>query len=203
MKKKVFMMIFLVFFSTVNATIISQNKVAKDDATDLMWQDEIYTPLEQIAYDEGKNYDKVGNEEYAKGYCENLTLGGFSDFRLPNIYELTTLIDNTKSEEPYIVDGIKNIASQFYWTSTTSVSYLDYSWTTSFGFNGGYNAEGRNIGHYYVRCVRGKELSFHDLVLLKKSGKINVSQIEIDDLSTKMKKPFLKWLLQIFNKVTN
>lgn len=196
MKKKVSMIMLLSFFSTLNATIISQNGMAKDNVTGLMWQDESYTSAEEVAYNDGKNYNKVGNEEYAKGYCENLTLDGFSDFRLPNIYELTTLIDNTKSEEPYIVDGIKNIASQFYWTSTTSVSYLDYSWTTSFGFNGGYNAEGRNIGHYYIRCVRGKELSFHDLVLLKKSGKINVSQIEIDDLSTKMKKPFLKWLLQ-------
>lgn len=196
MKKKVSMIMLLSFFSTLNATIISQNGMAKDNVTGLMWQDESYTSSEEVAYNDGKNYNKVGNEGYAKGYCENLTLGGFSDFRLPNIYELTTLIDNTKSEEPYIVDGIKNIASQFYWTSTTSVSYLDYSWTTSFGFNGGYNAEGRNIGHYYIRCVRGKELSFHDLVLLKKSGKINVSQIEIDDLSTKMKKPFLKWLLQ-------
>lgn len=197
MKKKVSMIMLLSFFSTLNATIISQNGMAKDSVTGLMWQDESYTSSEEVAYNDGKNYNKVGNEEYAQGYCENLTLGGFSDFRLPNIYELTTLIDNTKSEEPYIVDGIKNIPNiPFYWSSTPSAIYLDYSWSTSFGFNGGYNAEGRNIGHYYIRCVRGNELNFHDLVLLKKSGKINVSQIEIDDLSTKMKKPFLKWLLQ-------
>lgn len=194
---KVFMMIFLGLFSTINASIINQNKVAKDDATDLMWQDEIYTSLEQVAYDEGKNHHKVGNLQYAKEYCENLTLDGFSDFRLPNIYELTTLIDNTKSQEPYIADGIKNISSiSIYWSSTPSATYLDYTWTTSFGFDGGYNAEGRNIGHYYIRCVRGKELNFDDLVLLKKSEKIKVSQIEIDNLSTKMKKPLLKWLLQ-------
>ena len=78
-----------------------------------MWQDESYTSLEEVAYNDGKNYNKVGNEEYAKGYCENLTLDGFSDFRLPNIYELTTLIDNTKSEEPYIVDGIKILLLNF------------------------------------------------------------------------------------------
>ena len=139
--------------------------IFSDSATGLVWQDN----------SEAKTNKKDWNG--AKSYCENLTLGGY-DWRLPNIFELTTLIDNTKSEKPYVIDGIKNIDSIRYWSSSTFVDNIDYAWRVRFN-RGDDDMESKTLRNY-VRCVSGKELSFDDLLLLKKSGKIKVSQENID-----------------------
>ena len=183
MKKKIFGIALLGFLSTLNAGVISQNGIAKDSATGLMWQDEPYTQAEETAYDKDTNNGKVGNWNYAKTYCENLTLGGFSDWRLPNIYELTTLIDNTKSSKPYVINGIENIASSSYWSSTIYASDSSNTWFVN--FYGGLNNAGYKTNSKYVRCVRAGQLNFDNLVILKNQGKVKVSQKYIDDISPK------------------
>lgn len=55
-------------------------------------KDEPYTKAEIKAHFGNQNIGKMGNREYANKYCENLTLGGYDDWRLPNIYELVTLM---------------------------------------------------------------------------------------------------------------
>ena len=183
MKKKIFGIALLGVLSTLSAGVISQNGVAKDSATGLMWQDEPITEAEKTAYKNNTNNGKAGNWNYAKAYCENLTLGGFSDWRLPNIYELTTLIDNTKSSDPYVINGIENIASNLYWSSTTYASNSSDAWGV--GFN--YGDDGWNVktSSYYVRCVRAGQLNFDNLVILKNKGKVKVSQENIDTISPK------------------
>ncbi|GAB5398796.1 MAG: hypothetical protein Aureis2KO_03810 [Aureisphaera sp.] len=54
-----------------------------DNATGLMWQQA----------DDGNTYDW----ENALSYAENLTLGGYSDWRLPNAKELQSIVDYTRS----------------------------------------------------------------------------------------------------------
>ena len=152
MKKKIFGIALLGVLSTLNAGVISQNGVAKDNVTGLMWQDEPITEAEKTAYENTTNNGKAGNWNYAKAYCENLTLGGFSDWRLPNIYELTTLLDNTKSSEPYVIDAIENIASSYYWSSTTYASDSSGAWGV--GFKYGNVVWLNKASSYYVRCVR-------------------------------------------------
>lgn len=150
----------------ISSNIVSINGIANDGVTGLMWQDDSSVTT----------IKKDWNE--AKPYCENLTLGGYSDWRLPNIFELSTLIDNTKSEEPYVVDGIKNIDSNDYWSSTTYAEDTGDAGVVYFSSGNGdwyYKAISR-----YVRCVRAGQLNFDDLSLLKKSGKIKVSQENID-----------------------
>lgn len=183
MKKKIFGIALLGVLSTLSAGVISQNGIAKDSATGLMWQDEPYTQVEEIARDKVTNNGKAGNWNYAKAYCENLTLGGFSDWRLPNIYELTTLLDNTKSSKPFVIDGIVNIDSYYYWASTASASYSSAAWNVGF-----YNGSGDyydKMSSIYVRCARAGQLNFDNLVILKNKGKVKVSQKEIDYISPK------------------
>ena len=165
MKFNSLIIVLLALCVTLNAQIVSTNGIATDSATGLVWQDN----------SEAKTNKKDWNG--AKSYCENLTLGGY-DWRLPNIFELTTLIDNTKSEKPYVIDGIKNIDSIRYWSSSTFVDNIDYAWRVRFN-RGDDDMESKTLRNY-VRCVSGKELSFDDLLLLKKSGKIKVSQENID-----------------------
>ena len=179
MKKTIFSIALLGVLSTLSAGIISQNGIAIDSATGLMWQDERYIQAEKKAYNENTNNGKVGNWDYAKAYCENLTLGGYEDWRLPNFYELTTLIDNTKSSKPYVVNGIENIVSEYYWSSTTTAT--NFARRVYF-YNG-------SISAFYmtsiicVRCVRAGQLNFDNLVILKDQGKVKVSQENIDEIS--------------------
>ncbi|MBL0707905.1 MAG: DUF1566 domain-containing protein [Sulfurimonas sp.] len=92
------------------------------------------------------------NWEDAKGYCRDLSLGGKSDWRLPNYYELLSLLDYNK-HSPAVIDGIKNIASSYYWSSSADVSDSSSAWIVN--FNSGYTSNYSKSGKYYVRCVRG------------------------------------------------
>jgi len=110
----------------------------------LMWQDEPYTKAEKKAYDVGKNVGKVGNWSYAKKYCKDLSLGGYSDWRLANISELKKLYKQ-KSK-------LKNVISNNYWSSTATASLISYAWTVPFSYGG--MEFYPNDGSRYVRCVR-------------------------------------------------
>ena len=145
-----------------------------------MWQDDPYTSAEKKAYGDNKKYGKAGNWEYAKQYCKDLRLGGFSDWRLPNIYELVTLINNTKSKDPYAINGLQKITSGIYWSSTTVVSSPSNAWGVHFGYGDGYWDE--KSDSYYARCVRGGQIDFDTLSSLKKQGVLKVDQKNIDNL---------------------
>ena len=170
MKKKIFGIALLGVLSTLSAGVISQNGIAKDSATGLMWQDN----------NDSQTIKKDWNG--AKAYCENLTLGGFSDWRLPNIYELNTLLDNTKSSKPFVIDGIENISNND-WSSTTDASGSSGAWGVS--FNSGYDVLVNKAASAYVRCVRVGQLNFDNLVTLKNSGKLKVSQEVINEINVK------------------
>ncbi len=93
--------------------------------------------------------------ESAIDYCENtLTLGGYDDWRLPNINELKSIVDRSRSN-PAIMSGFDNFSSNYYWSSTTSKYNSQAAWIVSL----------HNIRPYhkqmnaatYVRCVRAGE----------------------------------------------
>ncbi len=66
-----------------------------DKETGLMWQDEEYSQREidnyEKYYKEGKNVGKSGNWYHANDYCQDLTLSGFSNWRLASIDELNNI----------------------------------------------------------------------------------------------------------------
>lgn len=171
MKFRSLIIVLLSLCVTLNAQIVSINGIATDSATGLVWQDN------SDAKTNRKDWDS------AKAYCENITLGGYSDWRLPNIYELSTLLDNTKSKEPYVIEGIKNIVSKYYWSSSIYTELTSHAWDVDFyyGYVNAYN----KTNSYYVRCVRAGQLNFDDLVILKNKGKVKVSQENIEQISPK------------------
>jgi Protein of unknown function (DUF1566) len=90
----------------------------------------------------------------ALAYCEDLSLAGSDDWRLPDAKSLQSLVDTTRSPSTsnsaaidalFNATGIKNEAGQpdypFYWTSTT---HADLSGK---GENGVYIAFGRAMGY--------------------------------------------------------
>ncbi len=83
----------------------------------------------------------------ALAYCENLTLAGNSDWRLPDVKELQSIVDysgNLPAIDPmFSVTGITNEAGDadfpYFWTSTSAYFGANqpeyyYAWYVAFGF---------------------------------------------------------------------
>ncbi|WP_317897975.1 DUF1566 domain-containing protein [Aurantibacillus circumpalustris] len=83
-----------------------------------------------------------GAGTYAAALCDNLVLGGYSDWHLPSLNELTKLFLNK--------DKIGGFAVAFYWSS--SEDNTNTAWTQSFNSNS--QAPGTKTTNYNVRAVR-------------------------------------------------
>ena len=87
--------------------------------------------------------------------CEDLTYAGYSDWRLPNIKELMSIVDYGDATAPAIDQTyFTECQSDFYWSSTTYAPFAPYAWLV--GFDDGYvDVDSKTIAPYYVRPVRG------------------------------------------------
>ena len=122
------------------ADFTKSGDIVTDTSTGLQWQDDV----------DAKNNTRTWSG--AIDYCENLTLGGYSDWRLPNINELKSIVDRSKYS-PAIADGFSNVRSGYYWSSTTRANDSDVAWVVSFYYGSVSNYGVKNRSHY-VRCVR-------------------------------------------------
>lgn len=77
--------------------------IVSDGVTSLMWQDNADNLRYEIVTDSrsGEQVHSRKLKEYsfdeASGYCSGLSLGGYSDWRLPSEIELKTIVDYSKS----------------------------------------------------------------------------------------------------------
>ncbi len=124
------------------------NDIVTDNATGLQWQDD----------DEIKTISKTWEE--AKAYCQDLTLGGHTDWRLPTHQELKSIVDygryagDSKGSIGALNPVFENINSSDYgyWSSTTDLSNTNGVWLVD--FSDGAGRWDRKSGHNSVRCVR-------------------------------------------------
>ncbi len=134
-----------------------------DNVTDLEWQDNEEVSRRWLSdknYEICKNnnssaacYDTTG--ETAVTYCTDLSLGGHSDWRLPALKELLTLVDSSNFRPSVTNDVFQNITANPYWSFTSTNAYPDSAWYMSFG-NGGLSMESKSYDKS-VLCVRTKE----------------------------------------------
>ena len=96
--------------------------MTRDNVTRLIW--EVKT---QVSKNEKYSWDE------ALEYARTLNLGGFSDWRLPDVRELHTLL-NSGASQPTIDKGwFPNTEASWYWSSTTTSNSDRSAWRVSFG----------------------------------------------------------------------
>ena len=118
-------------------------EIVTDYIAQLMWQDDV-----NVLADTNKmTYTGAIN------YCNNLSLGGFNDWRLPTIEELLNIVDKG-SYDPAIDPTFKNLntTGYFYWSSTETALRTNQAWTVY--FEAGTDHYRDITGLYNVRCVR-------------------------------------------------
>ncbi len=91
----------------------------------------------------------------ALAYCEGLDLAGHSDWYLPNVKELQTLVDHSRTSPAIDTDYFVSSGSA-YWSSSTSAQDPSTAWYVNF-YHGSVNVNvnGKTGGTgLKVRCVR-------------------------------------------------
>ena len=96
--------------------------------------------------------DVKRNWEDALAYCEDLELTGRTDWRLPDIKELRSIVDNTRYDPSIDTAYFPGTASSYYWSSSTNAYYAVYGWYVYF-YHGSV-AHGNKTLSLCVRCVR-------------------------------------------------
>ncbi len=158
--------------------------MTQDNVTGLIWEiktddggihdkDNTYTWCDPDPNTNGGNTGECGNGPDTKDFINALnkaSFGGFSDWRLPTIKELSTLVDRGRYEPAIDIRYFpKTNSSSFYscWSYTTLVNNANYAWGVYFndgeiGLNYK-SSKSKNKGNY-GRAVRGKPLQSSSFV---------------------------------------
>lgn len=116
--------------------------VVIDSKLNLMWQDDSAVKIVRINWND------------AKKYCENLSLAGFDDWRLPNYNTLISIVDYDRYQ-PAIIPSFKNVnILDYYWSSNRFVVEKTHAWYVYF-YNGRTYVDPKS-NENFVRCVRNK-----------------------------------------------
>ena len=113
-----------------------KNGIIHDAVTGLEWQAEPTDPMPwQDAID----------------YAAALDLGGHTDWRIPTIEELITLIDYSRTSP---ASSFPDMPFKWFWSSSSDVCFSIYAWIVI--FNDGYVHNYAKNRAIHARCVRGR-----------------------------------------------
>jgi hypothetical protein len=109
-----------------------------DTVTGLMWQKAVATG--------------IFTQPQAVAFCPTLTLGTHSDWRLPTIIELTSIVDLGQSNPSINVTFFPATPAAYFWSSSPLAGSPPYAWLVDFYYG---NSNTRDMSYSLdVRCVR-------------------------------------------------
>ncbi len=97
--------------------------------------------------------------EFARKYCDTLTLGGFTDWRLPTALEAYSLITIQKTPPAINTTYFTNTGAEYWWTSEIQVGDTNKIWVTNAGGGIGNHSKLETLSaggtkKFHVRAVR-------------------------------------------------
>lgn len=117
--------------------LTARGNVVLDAATGLTWQKS------------GSPATKTWQEALA--YCQDSVVDGYTDWRMPTVMELRTLVDYTRVSPA--LDPVRFVnAGNGFWTGTTFAEHPELAWHVD--FEAGLSAGDAKTAARCVRCVR-------------------------------------------------
>jgi len=127
--------------------------MVRDNVTCLVWE---------VKTDDGSIHDKDNKYNwhdaetiFIKGLNDQ-QFGSVSDWRMPTIKELASIVDlgtNEPSIDTRFFPGTMSSLSAFYWSSTSGADLTGVAWGVH--FRSGYGHDDAKDSSYFVRAVRG------------------------------------------------
>ena len=141
--------------------------MVKDNVTGLIWEnktddgtihdkDNRYTWYDSNPATTGGYAGTPGNGTDTEDFINALNsahFGGYSDWRLPTINELDSIVNNDIYNPAINTTYFPNTVSSDYWSSTTYAPNTFVAWGVYFGY--GNDSPSAKDDSYYVRAVRG------------------------------------------------
>ena len=90
----------------------------------------------------------------ALSYCERMNLGGYTDWRLPTVNELRSIMDFSRRNPAINATYFPVGSGNYYWSSTTYASTTGNAWGIGVRATATINSIGKTSYGYYVRAVR-------------------------------------------------
>jgi hypothetical protein len=138
-----YMMLRCVRGPQVNQSLTNNNDgTITDNNTGLMWQ-------------RGETGAKSWSDALAA--CNALSLANYTDWRLPNVRELVSILGEAQLNPTLNTTFFPNVVSSGYWSSTSSATDPDRAWLVN--FSNGSTDTGSKSSALYSRCVRGSSVS--------------------------------------------
>ena len=125
------------------------NGTVTDTATDLMWA-QCAEGLSGSACTEGTAAIFTWADALIR--ARDSTHAGYTDWRLPNVKELSSIVEERCYDPAINLAVFPNTPSSYFWSASPYGYSSGYAWYVSFGDGGAYGSNRSN--YYHVRLVR-------------------------------------------------